>query len=182
MMRREILLSAAFLACSLFLKAQNDSTIYLDKIEESKFYKLQSKGWVILESGNGDKQLANFSNKEYYLYFSLDCKTPSYLIEYNDNYRDGDYGGIDFASSREKNFQKTSFFVDGKDFKNPFDDKNKNAVATFKSALLSGKKLSIQFFNEEFNPENGKDELKLNREISFALQNNDLLKTSVTCK
>ena len=181
-MRREILLSVTFLGCSLFLNAQNDSTIYLNKIEESKFYKLQSKGWVILDSGNGENQLANFSNKEYYLYFSLDCKTPSYLIEYNDNYRDGDFGGVDFASSREKNFQKTSFLIDGKDFKNPFDTDQKNSVADFKSALMKGKKLSIQFFNEEFNPEKGEDELKLNREISFILQNNDLLKTSVTCK
>lgn len=181
-MMKEIFLSATFLGCSLFLNAQNDSTIYLDKIEESKFYKLQSKGWVILEAGNGEKQLANFSNKDFMLYFSLDCKTPYYLIEYNDNYGDGDFGGVDFASSRAKNFQKTSFFVDGKDFKDPFDYKNKNAVAAFKTALMSGKKLSIQFFNEEFNPEKGEDELKLNREISFALQNNDLLKTSVTCE
>lgn len=179
---RKILFCSILLGGSLLMNAQNDTTIQLDKIGDSKFYKLQTKGWVILQGDNGDKHLANLSNKEYFLYFSLDCKTPSYLIEYNNNYRDGDYGGIDFASSKEKNFSKTSFSIDGKDFKNPFDDKNKSAIANFKTALMAGKKLSIKFFNEEFNPEEGKDELKLNREISFALQNNDLLKTAVNCK
>lgn len=178
---KKYLLTAAFLGCSLFLNAQNDSTINIDKIGASKFYKLQTKGWVILESGS-EKKLANFSNKDYILHFSLDCNPPSYFIEYNDNYRDGDFGGIDFASSGESNFQKTSFFIDGKDFKNPFDSEKKSSVSDFKSALMKGKKLSIQFFNEEFNPEKGKDELKLNREINFALENSDLLKTSFTCK
>lgn len=179
---RKILFSTILSGGSLLMYAQNDTTIQIDKIGESKFYKLQTKGWVILQDNNSDKHLANLSNKDYFLYFSLDCKTPSYLIEYNDNYRDGDFGGVDFASSKGKNFQKTNFVIDGKDFKNPFDDKNKGAITAFKTALMAGKKLSIQFFNEEFNPEEGKDELKLNREIGFALQNNDLLKTAVTCK
>lgn len=179
---RKILFSSILFGGSLLINAQNDSTIKLDKIEESKFYKLQTKGWVILQNDNGDKHLANLSNKEYFLYFDLDCSIPSYLVEYNSNYRDGDFGGIDFASSKEKNFQKTSFFIDGKDFKNPFAEKNKSSVVNFKKALTTGKKLTVKFYNEEFNPEEGKDELKLNREINFALQNNDLLKTSTTCK
>lgn len=48
--------------------------------------------------------------------------------------------------------------------------------------LKTAKILKIETFNNEFNPNTGKEELKLNRAIDFKLENAALLELPVNCK
>ncbi|MFC6267453.1 hypothetical protein [Frigoriflavimonas asaccharolytica] len=179
--------------CTLFslnlLAQKYDDKVSIDvqKIDAEEFYKIQNKGWVILDQENGMKDLANFSNKNYVLYLSLNCKTnsdtpPSFLVEYNGNYGDKEWGGLDFASSRSGDFQKISFFVDAKEVENPFVKMSDKKIESFKEILKKGKTLTIKFYNTEFNPNTGKDELKINRELSFELKNSQLVDVPTYCK
>lgn len=58
-------------------------------------------GWVLIWH-NGDQYVNNFSNPDYHLHMQLKCLNehpPGFLIEYSDNYRDGDFGGLDFLAA-----------------------------------------------------------------------------------
>ena len=146
---------------------------------------MQNNGWAVVKTTEDQFYLANFSNKEYVLHLSLTCKDPSrkpkYLIEYNNNYGDKAWGGLDFASSQVDNGKKVQFEIDQKNIENPFQKNTTTAFENFKAALKKSKNLSLKFYNEEFNPETGKDEPRLNREIIFKLENSHLLDVPTEC-
>ncbi|MEL6810160.1 MAG: hypothetical protein AAFP76_02370 [Bacteroidota bacterium] len=163
---------------------KNDSIIDGDKLSRQELYSLQSKGWMHMKY-RGMKYLLNLSNKDYILHFSINCKDssqkPGFLIEFSNNYRDGTYGGIDFASSELNTSRKIEFFIDGQEFQNPFEDFDETIFKSFKDALKEGKILTIKCFDLEFNTETGKDELELNRELKFMLANGKLLDEAIDC-
>ena len=55
-------------------------------------------------------------------------------------------------------------------------------IETFQEALKKGKKMTISFFDNEFDPNEGEDILKLNRSIDFKLNNSELLDEKSGCK
>lgn len=180
-----------FILCCLvvnILLAQTEKGsefINLDPLRENELYSLQNNGWAVVKTNEDQFYLANFSNKEYVLHLSLTCKDPSrkpkYLIEYNNNYGDKAWGGLDFASSQVDNGKKVQFEIDQKNIENPFQKNTTAAFENFKAALKKSKNLSLKFYNEEFNPETGKDEPRLNREIIFKLENSHLLDVPTEC-
>jgi hypothetical protein len=143
---------------------------------------LPTDGWFILHFKDRGDRLFNYSNKDYEMSMWLKCAEngqPGYLIEYSNNYGDGDYGGIDFISSGNDNGNKVQFVLDGKDFGNPF--KGGSKLDAFAAALKKAQKLTLSVFNKELNPETGKDEEKLNRSIDFKLEHGELLDKPVNC-
>lgn len=177
-----------FLILNLLTYAQTEISgdfINLDPLKENELYSLQNNGWAVIKTTDGKAYLTNFSNKDYVLHLSLTCQDPSskpkYLIEYNNNYNDKEWGGLDFASSQVDDGKKVQFAIDQKNIENPFQKNTTIAFEKFKAALKKGKNLSLKFYNEEFNPETGKDEPRLNREIIFKLENSHLLDVPTEC-
>ena len=145
--------------------------------------KLPKDGWFILRFKASGDRLYNYSKRDYELNMWLTCKSsgkPGFLIEYSDNYRDGDFGGIDFISSTRDNGDRLKFVLDGKDFANPFV-KGYPKFAAFTVALKTAKKLVISVYNKELNPETAKQEERLNRAIEFKLAHSELLDKPVVC-
>lgn len=136
-------------------------------------------GWVLLKY-NGENYVSNYSNNDYILYFSVNCiessQKPQFLIEYSDNYRDGDYGGIDFASSKD-DYRKIDFLLDGEKFKNPFKNFDKIEFKSFIETLKKATVLTINIYDN-----NAENELELNRSLDFKLENSELLDYSVNCE
>ena len=184
----KIIITLFCLIANLLTFAQTEISgdfINLDPLKENELYSLQNNGWTVVKTTEDQFYLANFSNKEYVLHLSLTCKDPSrkpkYLIEYNNNYGDKEWGGLDFASSQVNNGKKVQFEIDQKNIENPFQKNTTTAFENFKAALKKSKNLSLKFYNEEFNPETGKDERRLNREIIFKLENSHLLDVPTEC-
>ena len=184
-MRKSIqLLVTIGLFATTQIQAQSKTTFTVNTEEDWNNLEktVPTDGWVLINYDTY-QYLLNYSNKDYILYLRLKCKNssnnPSFLVEYSNNYRDGDYGGIDFISSEDDSNNVIQFLVDGIDFKNPFKEKAK--LKGFADALKKGTKLTIKVFDTEMNVETGKDALKLNRAIDFKLKNADLLDTSVSC-
>ncbi len=166
-------------------KKEKETIIYGDQLTEEEIYDIQTDGWMILKYKEQDL-LMNFSNEDYLLWFKINCKQsetePSFLIEFTNNYRDGNRGGIDFASSKKDNYKKIVFLIDGKSFENPFKNYDENHFIAFKNFLKEAKTLSIEFYDNEFNIETEKDELVLNRVIDFKLKNSELLDVLTDCE
>lgn len=191
-MKKILLLATITLSGSLLsLNAaaqSNNHIIDADKFTEEQIGALEkhvpADGWVQLNY-QGKSYVVNCSNKDYRMNIGLYCSdgknNPFFRIEYSNSYGDGDYGGIDFASSGNPSYADLKVMVDGKPFGNPFSDKGKANVAAFAEALKKGSKLTMMFYSEEFNPETGKDELKLNRSIDFKTAHPELLDTKVDC-
>lgn len=191
-MKKLLLLSAITLTGSLLhfnaTAQQNSRIIDVDKFTEKQVEELEKNipndGWVQLNY-QGKSYIANCSNKDYRMNIGLVCadgkNNPFFIIEYSSSYRDGDYGGIDFANSRNPSYTDLKVMVDGKPFGNPFSDKGKANAASFIEALKKGNKLTMSFYDTEFNPETGKDELKLNRSIDFKTAHPELLDVKVDC-
>ena len=184
----KIIITLFCLIANLLTFAQTEISgdfINLDPLKENELYSLQNNGWTVVKTTEDQFYLANFSNKEYVLHLSLTCKDPSrkpkYLIEYNNNYGDKEWGGLDFASSQVNNGKKVQFEIDQKNIENPFQKNTTTAFENFKAALKKSKNLSLKFYNEEFNPETGKNEPRLNREIIFKLENSHLLDVPTEC-
>lgn len=177
-----------------------------DKLTREEIYSLQTPGWVIFKY-QMNSTLANFSNNDYILFHHLNCQDkaqkPSFYIEFNNNYRDGTYRGIDFASSSDTEDKIIKLLVDGNDVGNPFKDYDKAQFDEFIQTLKQSKTLTMQFYDEETEEEYAssavvsdaagqaiaadasaepetKKVLKLNREIVFQLKNSELLDTD--CK
>jgi len=182
--------------CSLFLSSitfaqnqQHKNIIDADKLSESQLAHMDrlapKNGWVLVKY-KGENHIRNFSNKDYILSLSVKCSKPAqkpgYLIEYSSNYGDKEMGGIDFLSSSKMDFAKVKFYLDGKNFENPFSKVKNNNFSLFYQTLKTAKILKIETFNNDFNPNTGKDELKLNRAIAFKLENAALLDVPVNCK
>ena len=188
MKMKKFLIILFLISIGLHYKAQmNDenNVIKVDQLNETEFYSMHSKGWVVFEYSNGEKSIGNLSNKDYVLYLSINCKDemqiPKYLIEFNNNYQDGTWAGVDFVSSARNNYKKTSISIDEKDYRDPFTNYQKAKFKEFQTTLKTGKLLIMKFYDEEYNPETGKDELKLNRELQFMLQNSNVLDVSTNC-
>ncbi|WP_222165145.1 hypothetical protein [Edaphocola aurantiacus] len=190
-MKKLLLLSAITLTGSLLhfnatAQQNNSHIIDADKFTEQQFNALEKNvpndGWVQMNY-QGKSYLLNCSNKDYRMNVGLNCAegNPVFVIEYTGSYRDGDYEGIDFASSRNQSYADLKVLVDGKSFGNPFSDKGKANAGPFIEALKKGSKLTMSFYNTEFNPETGKDELKLNRSIDFKTAHPELLDVKVDC-
>ncbi|MDN3706642.1 hypothetical protein QW060_05795 [Myroides ceti] len=179
---------STLLLTGLLSYAQNKHIIEADNLSESQLTtidKMASKdGWVLIKY-KGENYIRNFSNSDYILSLSVHCsdtsKKPGYLIEYSDRYGDGEMGGLDFSSATSQYHAKVVFYLDGKSYENPFaSGKNKNMKPFFEN-LKKAKKLRIDFFDAEFNPETAKEELKINRSIEFKTANAELLDQAVNC-
>jgi len=189
-MKKYILIACVFCFSISFAQDQKDKNfIDADNLSEDQLANLANtapkNGWVLLKY-KGENHIVNYSNKEYTLWMSAKCsktsQQPSYLIEFSNNYGDKEMGGIDFISSKGNQHAKTIFYLDGKDFENPFlKAKNKN-YNVFYEALKAAKVLKIEVYDNEFDPETGKDAIKLNRSVAFKLGNGQLLDTAVNCK
>lgn len=184
-MKKIILILFCLTASFLSAQTNKDDFINTNQLKEKELYSTQTKGWILLKNDEGESYLANLSNKEYIFYLSLNCKNqaikPSYLIEYNNNYDDGDWGGLDFSSSERENGKIVKWSIDQKEIDNPFAKNATSGFEKFKAALKIGKKLSLKFYTAEYNPNTGKEEPRLNREIIFNLENNHLLDVSTDC-
>ncbi|MDH6354818.1 hypothetical protein M2132_001149 [Dysgonomonas sp. PH5-45] len=135
-------------------------------------------GWVLIKY-NGENMVLNLSNTDYRLSFSTNCandeRMPFFMIEYSENYRDGDYGGIDFVSSKIDD-KEPDFLIDGKSFGNPFHKFENNAFKKFIEALKEAKTFTIAIYDT-----NSKGKTKLNRSIDFKLANSELLDSFGIC-
>jgi len=168
---------------------QPANIIDADNLSEAELQHLNTiapkDGWVLVKY-KGEKYLRNFSNKDYILSLFIQCadatQKPGYLVEYSDEYGDKEMGGLDFLSSSDNSFSKVIFYLDGKSFSDPFSDIRSKSFSDFYQAVKSANVLKIEAFNEEMNPETGKEELKLNRGIEFKLANGTLLYQPVTCR
>lgn len=185
---KKIILILFFLTANLLTYSQTKISgdfINLDPLKENELYSLQNNGWAVVKTTEGKAYLTNFSNKEYVLHLSLTCKDPSrkpkYLIEYNNNYDDKEWGGLDFSSSQREDGKIVKWSIDQKEVDNPFEKNATSAFEKFKAVLKKGKNLSLKFYTEELNPNTGKDEPRLNREIIFKLENSHLLDVATDC-
>lgn len=172
-MKKHFLLIICFLVTTQFFAQHNiinTNTLpaNLSEAEVSEHIKkiMPRDGWVqiIHEGKNG---IFNASNPDYFLFIQLNCvnnNPPGFFIEYTDNYRDGEFGGIDFLSADDPD--KANFIVDGIDFKNPFRVSGKEYFSKFVSALKKGKKLTLE---------------TRNRSIDFKLAHSELLDVLVEC-
>ncbi len=163
--------------------AQKGNTIIdAEKLSEEQLnnvYDIASHdGWVLLKY-NGKNYVSNYSNKDYILYFSINCtessQKPQFLIEYSNYYRDGDYGGIDFVSSNDDH-RKVDFLLDGKNFQNPFNNFNKSEFKNFVDTLKKATALTINIYDKD------NDNLELNRSLDFKLENGEFLDYPVDCE
>lgn len=141
-------------------------------------------GWVVFKY-YGQDFVFNYSNKEYRLRLAAKCfdnkKSPGFLIEYSNSYGKGDLVGVDFISSaNDDDFTKVVFWIDDKNYGNPFSD-DKPRFDTFIKDLKLARRLTIKIWYNEFNPETGKDEWVLNRSIDFKTANPKALDTAVEC-
>ncbi|WP_157454330.1 hypothetical protein [Crocinitomix catalasitica] len=177
-----------FITSILHINAQgneNDSIIVADNLSSDEFYSIQTAGWIIVDF-NSEKSICNFSNEDYVLYFNINCTDaklkPTYLIEYSNNYRDGNYGGLDFTSSKKDTDSTTVYLIDDIAFDNPFTPYDAYKLDVFLTALKTGKVLTMSFYYYEYDIVSDADELTLNRTISFQLKNNHLLNTATNCK
>lgn len=185
-MKHFLLIGFLFLGITTF--SQKMKVINVNNLSESELENIDEivdkEGWVniIFE---GESSVRNFSNKEYIFTILMNCSdksyTSKYLIEYSKDYSDGTYAYIDFVNSVTNKFTKTIFYIDGKDFGDPFSEFEKESFSVFHQALKSGKLLTISFYHMDMNPETGDDELSLNRTIDFKLANGELLDTPVDC-
>lgn len=186
----------SFTLSSTYYKAaaQQDNNKYIINVPEQLSEaeqadwkkKLPSDGWIILRFKEQGDRLLNLSNQDYVLHLWLNCagnsKEPAgYLVEYSDAYGDGDYGGIDFISSRSEDGHEAHFLLDGKDYKNPFEKTSNTQFREFTEALKKAKQLTLSVYDSELNPETGKDEQRLNRSINFKLAHSQLVDTPVNC-
>ncbi|RQO32593.1 hypothetical protein DBR32_03080 [Taibaiella sp. KBW10] len=162
--------------------------INADKFSEQQLAQLEkhipTDGWVLL-TYQGRSMIVNCSNKDYRLNIGINCKSgktaPYFMIEYSNSYRDGDWGGLDYAKSKEPTYAELKVSLDGKSFGNPFATKDKALVQQFADALKTAKKLSMSFYDMEMNPDLGKEAPKLNRTIEFKMAHPALLETRVEC-
>lgn len=183
-----ITVAGGMLSLSAVAQQNNSHIIDGDKFTEKQVDELEKNvpndGWVQMNY-QGKSYILNCSHKDYRMNMGLVCADgqydPFFIIEYTNSYRDGDYGGIDFASSRNPSYTDLKVMVDGKSFGNPFSDKGKASLGAFIAALKKGTKLTMSFYNTEFNPETGKDELKLNRSVDFKTAHPELLDVKVDC-
>lgn len=183
-----ITITGSLLSFNALAQQNSNHIIDADKFTEQQFNALENNipndGWVQMNY-QGKSYLVNCSNKDYRMNMGLNCADskgkPVFMIEYTSHYRDGDYEGIDFANSRNPSYADMKVLVDGKSFGNPFSEKDKANVDAFIAALKKGTKLTMSFYNTEFNPETGKDELKLNRSIDFKTAHPELLDVKVNC-
>nr|WP_067060323.1 hypothetical protein [Mucilaginibacter sp. L294] len=144
---------------------------------------LPKDGWFILHFKKDGDRLLNYSNKNYEMSLWLHCTEngkPGFLIEYSDTYGDGNYGGIDYISSNTKNGNRIQFLLDHQDYGDPFA-KGDDQLARFETALKKAHQLTLSVYTNEFNPQTGKDEEKLNRSIDFKLEHSELLDKPVNC-
>lgn len=161
---------------------ENNIIIDADKFSEEQLSNISNiasqDGWVLLKYDGGN-YVSNYSNKDYILYFSINCKEssqkPLFLIEYSNNYRDGDYGGIDFVSSKDEH-REVEFLLDGKEFKNPFKNLDETQFKSFIETLKKATILTINIYDYTAN-----NELELNRSLDFKLENGELLDSTVNC-
>jgi len=172
-MKKHFLLIICLLVTTQFFAQQNiiNTNTLPPNLSYAEIFKHIKKviprdGWVqvIHEGKNG---IFNASNPDYSLLIQLNCvnnNLPGFFIEYTDNYRDGEFGGIDFLSADDPD--KANFIVDGIDFKNPFRASGKESFPKFVSALKKGKKLTLE---------------TRNRSIDFKLAHSELLDVLVEC-
>jgi hypothetical protein len=162
---------------------KNDTIIDTDKLSEKQLAKIDQlvskRGWVLLKTKEGN-MITNFSNKDYRLSWG-NCKTPNIYIEYTKNYRDGTFGGIDFDASDKNKYAKVEYFLDAKNYNNPFKLFNKTKFKPFFDNLKTAKVFTINYYDKELNPETGKNEMKLNRSIDFKLANGSFLDEPTNC-
>lgn len=165
--------------------SENDSVVTPTVLTSKNMYSYQNNGWELMEYAER-KFLLNLSNKEYVLLFRITCKQegkkPNFLIEYSNNYRDGNYGRIDFTNSRDERFEKTVILIDEVETANPFEKSDEKGLQEFINLLKKGKTLTFQFYDLEYNPETEKEELELNRALNFKLENSELLDHAVDCE
>lgn len=167
-------------------EAQNQHYFEIENSNEQTILKVEKEsnkeGWTLINL-NEDKYLLNYSNPEYTLWMNLLCKNsdkkPSYLIEYASKYRDGDFAGIDFASSSDTESKSIEFIVDGKNFKNPFIEHT--LMNDFIASLKNGTKLDLKVYHYEFDVETETSKLVFNREMSFKLNHSELLDEKTNC-
>ncbi|MFI0430159.1 hypothetical protein [Mariniflexile sp. HMF6888] len=185
-MKYLIVIGCLFLGTNIY--SQGLKVVEADSLSEAELENMENiidkEGWVHIRY-EGESNIYNYSNKDYILAVFFSCldttQTPKYIIEFTKNYRDGTYGGVDFASSKGGEFAKINFYVDAIDFGDPFYEFDTENFSIFYQALKSGKLLTIAFFNMEYNPETGDDELSLNRSIDFKLGNSEFLDIPVNC-
>ena len=185
-MKYLILIGCIFLGTNTY--SQGLKVIEADSLSEAELENMDNlvdkEGWVHIQF-RGGSSISNFSNKEYILTILMNCSdttyTPKYLIEYSKHYGDGNFEYIDFTNSNSNKFTKTTFYVDDHDFGDPFLEFETENFSIFHQAVKSGKVLTIVFFNMEYNPETGEDELSLNRSIDFKLGNSEFLDIPVDC-
>jgi hypothetical protein len=186
---RKAILTQLFSIGIYSLQAQTDTHIFQvpEALSEQQLISwkktLPKDGWFILQFKDQGYRLFNYSNKDYEMSMWLNCKEngkPGYLIEYSENYGDGNFGGIDYINSNTDNGNRIQFLLDGRDYGYPFS-KPKSQIGSFKDALKKAQKLTISVYNKELNPQTGKDEERLNRSIEFKLANSELLDKPINC-
>lgn len=190
-MKKQLLIvgSLCWSSISFAQNQQNKNIIEADNLSATQLEHLDDTapkdGWVLVKYKK-ENYIMNFSNEDYIFKLSIRCpeaaQTPSYLIEYSRSYGDKEMGGIDFLSSSQMDHAKVKFYLDGKDFGDPFSNtKNKN-FTDFYQALKTAKILKIEVFDQEPDPEGAKEGLKLNRSIDFKVAYGALLDTVVKCR
>lgn len=175
-----LLFSLSISAQKYIVTAETLSEVEMKNLEKT----IPKDGWVLLKTNTGNF-IMNYSNRDYILRLGLKCSEPSqepnFLIEYSDKYRDGDFEGIDLVSSDRMDYAKIIFFLDNKDYKNPFSNTANENFSNFQKNMKTAKILTIKLYDNEMNPNTGKDELKLNRSIDFQLKNGEVLDFPVNC-
>ncbi len=193
-LKKYLLLPVCALTCitSTAMAQQDDSKNIITAPDEMSneqmvaFKKtLPTDGWILVHFNKEHADhLLNLSHKDYMLHLWLNCEAkgaPGFLVEYSDNYRDGDYGGIDFVGSNSDDGRILQFLLDGKDYGNPFAKGNKQPLADFSTALKKATKLTLSVYDMEMDPETGKGAKTLNRSIDFKLAHSAPLDRPVTC-
>lgn len=175
--------TSLLLLISLHSFAQEGKTIIdAEKFSEEQLSNISNivshEGWILLKY-NGENYISNYSNKDYILYLTINCKEssqkPQFLVEFSDNYRDGDFGGIDFVSSKD-DYREVEFQLDDEKFKNPFKNFDEIEFKGFIDALKQATVLTINVYDN-----NSNGELILNRSLDFKLKNGEFLDYSSNC-
>ncbi|WP_118973233.1 hypothetical protein [Taibaiella koreensis] len=190
MMKQFLVIGALLLGNTSFGQNQQQAhVVEADNLSEAELQHLNTiapkDGWVLVKY-KGGTYIENFSNKDYMLSLFMQCadatQTPGYLIEYSNEYGDKEMGGLDFLNSSDNHFAKVIFYLDGKSFGDPFSNIKSKSFTDFYQAVKTAQTLKIEAFDEELNPDTGKQELRLNRGIDFKLANGALLDKPVTCR